>query len=98
LSWPSYFQNERPAELLRRMAEGLSKEPDFSLWPGLASRKATWRGFIREVKANLADLGFRLRERDAVALVTVLCKASGVAPPGRDAVHDALLEQEEGGQ
>jgi hypothetical protein len=97
-SWPSYFQTERPAELLRRMAAGLIEEPDFTAAPGLASQKPSWRGFIREVKANLADLGFRLRERDAIALVTVLCKASGVAPPSRDGVHHALLGQDEAGQ
>jgi hypothetical protein len=93
-SWPSYFQNERPAELLRRMATGLKEEPDFAAAPGLASQKPSWRGFIREVNANLADWDFRLRERDAVALVEVVCKATGVAPPSRDAVHHALLGRE----
>jgi hypothetical protein len=85
---PAYF--ERPSQMLRRMAEELSGEPDFSLWVGLVSRKPSWRGFIREVSVNFADWKFRLRERDAVALVTALCKASGVAPPSRDAVRDAL--------
>jgi hypothetical protein len=87
---PSYFQNERPAELLRRMAAGLSKEPDFAAAPGLASQKPSWRGFIREVSTGLGDWDFHLRERDAVALVAVVCEASGVAPPSRDAVRAAL--------
>jgi hypothetical protein len=95
-SWPSYFQNERPSELLRRMAAGLIEEPDFTAAPGLASQKPSWRSYLREVTANLADLDFPLRERDAVALVTALCKASGVAPPSRDAVHHALLQREAG--
>jgi hypothetical protein len=97
-SWPSYFQHERPAALLRRLAAGLTEEPDFTTAPGLASQKLSWRGYIREVKANLIDVGFHLRERDAVALVEVVCRASGVAPPGRDAVHHALLGQDDAGQ
>jgi len=85
---PAYF--ERPSQMLRRMAADLNAEPDFTLWPGLASQKPSWRGFIREVSVNFADWEFRLRERDAVALVAVVCQASGVAPPTRDAVRDAL--------
>jgi hypothetical protein len=85
-------------ELVRRLAVGLIEDPDFTTTPGLASQKPSWRGFIREVKANLTDVGFHLRERDAVALVEVVCRASGVAPPSRDAVHHALLGQDGAGQ
>lgn len=87
---PSYLKNERPAAVLRRLADALTVPPDYSQAPGLASQKASWRGFIREVQANLADVGFKLRERDAVELAGVLCRSAGLMKPSRDAVRDAL--------
>lgn len=88
---PSYFLWQPPAELLRRLADALETPPDYAAAPGLASRKASWRGFIREVKNNLDECGFKLREADAVALVGVVCREAGMpAAPSRDAVRDAL--------
>ena len=88
---PSYFQLEPPAELLRRLADALKVPPNIAGAPGLASRKPGWRAFIREVRATLGDLGFKLRERDAVALTAAVCRAAGFAVvPSRDAVRDAL--------
>jgi hypothetical protein len=84
----------RTADALARLADGLEAEPDLSEAPGLASRKASWRGFIREVVAALGDLGFRPREVDMVRLVAVLCRLGGVMPPSRDAVRDALRENQ----
>ncbi|MDI3309536.1 MAG: hypothetical protein QJR07_20890 [Acetobacteraceae bacterium] len=87
---PSYLKTERPAAILRRLADALGAPPDYSQAPGLASQKASWRGFIREVQANLADVGFHLRERDAVELAGALCRSAGLMTPSRDAVRDAL--------
>jgi hypothetical protein len=100
LAWPGYVAARvpsalwctRPAEVLERLADGLEAEPDFSEAPGLASRKPSWRGFVREVVASLGDLGFRPREVDMVRLVAVLCRVAGVRPPSRDAVRNALRE------
>jgi hypothetical protein len=84
-----------PEEVLERLAAALERAPNFSNHPSpaLASRKPSWRGFVREVVAALSDLGFRPREVDMVQLVTVLCRAAGVMPPSRDAVRDALRER-----
>jgi len=98
LAWPEHVAERiptalwctRPAEVLERLADGLEAEPDLSEAPGLASRKASWRGFIREVVAALGDLGFQPREADLVRLAGALCRLGGVMPPGRDAVRDAL--------
>jgi hypothetical protein len=87
---PTYFRVERPSNLLMRMAEGLDQPPKFTDAPGLASQKRGWRGFLREVSANLKEYGFELREVDAVALVQAICRSAGVPEPGRDAVHDAM--------
>ncbi|WP_188904378.1 hypothetical protein [Caldovatus sediminis] len=88
---PRYFQAEPTAEMLRRLAAALEEPPRFADVPGLASQKPSWRGFIRAVRATLADLGFKLRERDAVVLTQAVCRAAGfAAPPSRDAVRDAL--------
>jgi len=91
---PSYVWTFRTADALDCLADGLEAEPDLAEAPGLTSRKASWRGFLREVVANLSDLGFRPREVDAVRLVAVLCRAAGVMPPSRDAVRDALRERQ----
>jgi hypothetical protein len=87
---PSALWCTRPAEVLERLAAGLEAEPDLSEAPGLASRKASWRSFLREVVAALGKLGFQPREVDMVRLVAVLCRAQGAQEPSRDAVHDAL--------
>lgn len=87
---PSRLLTERPATLLRRLADGLETEPDFQAALGFASQKPSWRGFVREVKANLSNLGVTLRERDAVALARTLCRAAGAPQPSGDAVRDAL--------
>ena len=81
-----------PEEVLERLAAALERAPDFSNdpSPALASRKPSWRGYLREVVAYLSDFGFAIREVDAVRLVAVLCRAAGVMPPSRDAVRDAL--------
>jgi hypothetical protein len=84
----------RPAEVLERLADGLEAEPDLSEAPGLASRKPSWRGYLREVVAALGDLGFRPREVDMVRLVAVLCRAQHAQAPSRDAVRDALRERQ----
>ena len=89
---PTILWCTRPAEVLERLADGLEAEPDLSEAPGLASRKPGWRGFIREVVANLSDYGFAIREVDMVRLAGTLCRAAGVMPPSRDAVRDALRE------
>jgi hypothetical protein len=87
---PTILWCTRPAEVLERLADGLEAEPDLAAAPGLASRKPGWRGYLREVVANLSDYDFAIREVDAVRLVAVLCRAAGVMPPSRDAVRDAL--------
>jgi hypothetical protein len=88
---PSALKLEPTAALLRLLADALNVAPVYGAQPGLASQKASWRGFIREVRDNLDEFGFVLRERDAVALATVLCAAAGmVVLPSRDAVRDAL--------
>lgn len=87
---PSYFRGIRIAEVLRRLAEALETPPDFSAVPGLASQKASWRGFIRQVQGNLALNDFILRERDAVALVARLARNAGQVEPSRGSVRDAL--------
>jgi hypothetical protein len=100
LAWPYYVAERiptalwcmRPAEVLEHLADGLEAEPDLSESPGPASRKPSWRGFVREVVANLSDYGFAIREVDMVRLVAVLCRVAGVMPPSRDAVRDALRE------
>jgi hypothetical protein len=88
---PSLIKAEPTSALLRRLAAALSAPPNYSAVPGLASQKATWRGFIREVQQNLHDHGFKLRELHAVSLVRTICTDAGIAaPPSRDAVRDAL--------
>ena len=91
---PSYVWGFRTADALAELAAELEREPDFSGAPGLASRKPSWRGFLREVAANLRDLGFDLREADARHLVAVVCRAEKVPPPSRDSVRDALRSTE----
>ena len=90
---PSYVWTFRTADALDCLADGLEAEPDLSEAPGLASQKPSWRGYLREVLANLSDFGFAIREVDAVRLVAVLCRLGGVMPPSRDAVHDVLRER-----
>ena len=91
---PSCARTFRTADALARLADGLEAEPDLSEAPGLASRKPSWRGYLREVLAALGDLGFQPREVDMVRLVAVLCRVAGVMPPSRDAVRDALRERQ----
>jgi len=90
---PSYVWTVKTADALEHLADGLEVEPDLSEAPGLASQKPSWRGYLREVLANLSDFGFAIREVDAVRLVAVLCRLGGVMPPSRDAVHDVLRER-----
>lgn len=87
---PSYFREIRMAEVLRRLAAELETPPDLSQVAGLASQKASWRGFIREVQQHLELNDFILRERDAVALVARLAANAGKQAPSREAVRDAL--------
>lgn len=87
---PSYFYGIRMAEALPRLAEALETPPDFSAAAGLASQKVSWRGFIREVKANLTESGLNLRELDAVALVAALADSEGMVRPSRGSVAAAL--------
>ena len=87
---PSYFLNERTADLLLRLAAGLELPPDYAEAPGLASQQASWRGFIREAQANLASADFKLREVHAVALAAALCNEAGIMAPSRDSVRSAL--------
>jgi len=91
---PSYVWTFRTADALAALAAALEREPDFSGVPGLASRKPSWRGFLREVAANLRELEFDLREVDAWHLVAVVCRADKVPPPSRDSVRDALRSTE----
>jgi len=91
---PSCAWTFRTADALDCLADELEVEPDLSEAPGLASRKASWRGFIREVVAALGDLGFQPREADLVRLAGALCRLGGVMPPSRDAVRDALRERQ----
>ena len=87
---PSHVKHEPTPVLLKRLAAALEVPPNYTTAPGLASQKASWRGFIREVRTNLTDLGFDLRERVAVALVHALCGRVMAAPPSRAAVQAAL--------
>lgn len=89
-SIPSYFQTYPTADALDSLAAGLKIPPDYANAPGLASQKPTWRDWLREVNANLADLGFTLREYDAVALVVAMAAAEKMPPPSLDSVRDAL--------
>jgi hypothetical protein len=91
---PSYVWTFRTADALAALAAELEREPDFSAVPGLASRKPSWRGFLREVAANLKELGFELREVDARHLAAVVCRAAAARPPSRDSVRDALRSTE----
>ena len=87
---PSCAWTFRTADALDCLADGLEVEPDLAEVPAATSRKPSWRGFLREVVANLSDLGFRPREADMVRLVAVLCRTQGAQAPSRDAVRDAL--------
>ena len=87
---PSYFFSIRTADALDSLAAGLETPPDYTQAPGLASQKPTWRDWLREANANLADLGFTLWEHDAVALVGAMAAAENMPPPSLDSVRDAL--------
>lgn len=87
---PRHFRDIRVAEVLRRLADELEVPPDFTQFPGLASQKASWRGYIREVQWGLGMFKFTLRERDAVAIVARLALNARKSVPSREAVRDAL--------
>lgn len=89
---PSYFIGESLSALLKRLADALAERPDYAAVPGLASQKASWRGFIRGVRDNLADVDFILRERDAVTLASVICRSAGIQEPSRDSVRAAMRD------
>jgi hypothetical protein len=85
-----------PEEVLERLAAALERAPDFSNHPSpaLASRKPSWRGYLREVAANLSDFGFELREIDARRLAEAVCRIGRQPIPSRDSVRDALRSTE----
>ena len=91
---PSYVWTVRTADALDCLADGLEVEPDLAEALGLASQKPSWRGFLREVVAALAALGFKLHEVEAVRLVVALCLRALRAAPSRDAVRDALRDRQ----
>lgn len=80
------------AARLVKLIEVLERRPDWAAGPGFGSRKPSWRGFLREARTGLAALGFDLRERDAVALASAICRADGIAEPSRANVRDALRD------
>jgi hypothetical protein len=87
---PTYYWCTRSATVVQNIAAALEAEPPIADAPGLTSQKPSWRGYLREVRANLAEVGFTLREIDAVRLAYALCEGQGAPPPSRDAVHDLL--------
>jgi hypothetical protein len=84
------------AARLAKLAEVLERRPDWAVGEGFKSRKPSWRGFLREVRAGLAALNFELRERDAVALASAICRAGGIAEPSRANVRHALRDRGDG--
>ncbi len=87
---PSFVWAVPMAEALRELADGLRRAPDLANAPGLASRKPSWRDGLRETVANLAGLGFAVREADAARLAVAATRALGGRAPTRDAVRAAM--------
>lgn len=98
---PSYFEGGETstANVLIYLADDIENfqtpQKLFASIPGLAGQKSSWRGWLREVVVNLAEIescyqtDFALKEVDFVQLAHVL-----IGPHiTRDMVHDALRNQ-----